>query len=566
MGRPTRISDPGFPMDHAHVPMLLATALLLSTSAVAAPQGSDLTIREHRSGMRYGHMGSSVAFVGDMDRDGVDDYALSGWDASLGATPPLIAIRSGATGDLIVGLGGIPGPVSTFARVGDVDGDGTPDLGVADPTSLGVISGATDTRPWTVAGAASLPGLVRGFDAVGDVDLDGVVDLAVTGVEHTAGPGRTSVFSGVDGALLWTTPLSGTSVARVGDANGDGVDDLVVGDREYLSAGLAAQLGRVLVLDGATGALIRIHRPGPQVWDGQAYGASVCRVEDTNGDGIDDFAVAGPATSRQSNVPAMVDVYSSATGERLLALTLVGDNGIGGGQARSMVSVGDLDGDGSGDFAIGFEARNVNQPLRAYVRVYSGRDGRSLAFLRGPGGLGDAMDVTDDIDGDGHPDLILGAQYDSGTGLFSEYEQGYVLLARLVPDPVGRFCTSFANSTGLPARIDASGTFAIAADDLVLHVTQLPPSTFGLFIRGHALSTQPVTTFQNGLLCIGPLQRINTIVPTGAGSASLAVAQAQLITAFSQVSPGEFRLFQFWYRDAVGLGSSLSDAIIVGFH
>lgn len=542
-------------------PILLGGMLCAPSSA--APQ----VIREHVGGGMGHQLGRDVAFVGDFDGDGVGDYVIFGLDGSLGASPPFISLRSGATGNFIRGFGVLsgPGPRSLIERVGDVDGDGTPDLGVADIQSVGVISGATDTRIWTFVSPTTTPRLVSGFAAVGDVDLDGIIDLAVTGQDESSGIGATAVFSGANGQVLWGSPLEGTSVTRIGDANGDGFDDLVIGDSNYSVQGVAALLGRALVLDGTSGALIRIHRTFP-VTTGQRYGASVCRVEDVDGDAVDDFAVAATALDRNGSYPAWIDLWSSSTGELIRRIERIGDNGLGGGRNGSLVSAGDLDGDGAGDFIAGNQAVYLNEPQHDFVRAFSGATGRTIAIVPGVGGAGEAVDFGSDVDGDGMPDVIFGAPSESGSGFFEERRQGRVTIARLLPvaDAVARFCEANQNSTGLPGRIDWSGSTSRAANDLVLHATQLPSSTFGLFLyETDRFFNTPVG---NGRLCILSPRRINVIVPTGTGSVAFPVDLVTLPqTPWRPLLPGDTRAFQFWYRDTVGAGSNVTDALAIDF-
>ena len=75
-------------------------------------------------------------------------------------------------------------------------------------------------------------------DGAGDINGDGYVDLLVGFSEDNTngyGSGAVKVFSGLDGSLLYylrgeaSSMDFGDSVSGVGDVNGDGINDFIVG-------------------------------------------------------------------------------------------------------------------------------------------------------------------------------------------------------------------------------------------------------------------------------------------------------------------------------------------------
>ncbi|MEO0660794.1 MAG: hypothetical protein AAFZ87_04585, partial [Planctomycetota bacterium] len=131
-------------------------------------------------------------------------------------------------------------------------------------------------------------------------------------------------------------------------------------------------------------------------------------------------------------------------------------------------------------------------------------------------------------------------------------------------------CTTTANSTGVPGRIDATGSLAAADNDLALTASDLPPQQFGIFVAGRRLDSAPLAG-GSGTLCLGGgIGRFNApgqILSSGPGGTfSLDVDLTQLPqpSAFVAAQPGETWLFQAWHRDFVpGVGSTnnLTDVV-----
>jgi len=132
------------------------------------------------------------------------------------------------------------------------------------------------------------------------------------------------------------------------------------------------------------------------------------------------------------------------------------------------------------------------------------------------------------------------------------------------PDGVVRFCPAAPNVTGAPARIEWTGSTGLAQASFGLRATDVPPSTFGLFVMHRAVSRQ--VQVGNGVLCIEGAQRLAPILATGAGDVSLTLSLQDLTwQPFDPLKVGDLRVFQFWSRDPIGAGSNLTDAVLVGF-
>ena len=127
------------------------------------------------------------------------------------------------------------------------------------------------------------------------------------------------------------------------------------------------------------------------------------------------------------------------------------------------------------------------------------------------------------------------------------------------------YCAASPNSVGTGATISASGTSSIAANDLVLHVSGLPPRQPGLFYYG---ATQESAPFGDGQRCIStPNFWLAIVYSDTLGRAAHALDLANPPSAAAQIGAGSSWNFQLWYRDpaAAASGFNLSDGLSVLF-
>ncbi|MCZ6597596.1 MAG: VCBS repeat-containing protein, partial [Planctomycetota bacterium] len=131
--------------------------------------------------------------------------------------------------------------------------------------------------------------------SVGDVDGDGKADIGVAGVEeteHLPNEYVAWVYSGADGTLLLrlaTGVAAGkgrSAIAGAGDVDGDGHADVILGNRHAALAG--ERSGGAWVFSGRDGELLHSFQ-GDRAHD--AFGASVATAGDVDGDGLDDVVV-----------------------------------------------------------------------------------------------------------------------------------------------------------------------------------------------------------------------------------------------------------------------------------
>lgn len=425
-------------------------------------------------------------FVADADGDGLadlvagsvyedDDVALwdvgallvwSGRDGSLPEVTPTRKIFGQVARDAF-GMGA--------AVLGDLDGDDAPDFAV--------FAGFDDTlgwdvgRPYYVSGATGvpepldLPGSPAGrrigetMDVVPDVDGDGIADLFVgaPGATHRADlmrSGEGLLYRGRPGGTFEDMPAMrvggfsthggwqalGTDVARAGDFDGDGSNDLaIVGGWTWEPASFDGSFsnpnecpagytrwgaGAMFVMRGGDGVL-------PSATPAFAFfgledNSTIQRVEggfDFDGDGHDDLLVSSPwwdgTAGANTGGVALIRGRAAVDGMTTVVCepewTLHGA-AVNWGFGNSMTALGDLDEDGCDEVAIGVpgEVHAANAYWRGAVHVLWGA-GPACARAEVEetvvignfdwAQVGSSMDGGEDVDGDGVPDLAVSGVY-----------------------------------------------------------------------------------------------------------------------------------------------------------
>src|SRR5262249_37645766 len=135
-------------------------------------------------------------------------------------------------------------------------------------------------------------------------------------------------------------------------------------------------------------------------------GASLDEIGDLDGDGVPDILAGAPGLQHPSS-PGHVRIYSGADGRELLTLT---GESAPEGFGDVVAGMGDVDGDSVPDVAVAAAGGDLAIP--GAVRVFSGASGQILwrAFGNGPqDSFGRSIALLGDIDGDGVRDLAVGA-------------------------------------------------------------------------------------------------------------------------------------------------------------
>ncbi len=394
--------------------------LALVASAAAAPQQSLWT---EYGDIRRERFGQSVAWLDDLDGDGVRDFAAGAptWDAWIQPVPRhgIVRICSGADGSLLRELRDDAHHSFGWkvANGGDLDRDGHDDVLIGAPYdgngSAFAYSSQSGARLLALGDAApdarlDLYGLA--LVSLGLVDGDDVPDFVV-GVpgEFVNGlaVGRIELRSGADGALLRS--LNGADLSlfgserqldAAGDVDGDGAGDVLTA--EIFFAPDNTPNCNLDVWSGASFTSLfhaTVTLPQRLQYD---HGPCARAVGDVDGDGTGDFVVS--MVGAFSTVTSRAVVVSGATGAEIRVLTGTAEFG------QSCGGVGDVDGDGLAEVAVTLGSIEYGD---GDLRIFRGSDGSELRTILEDSfqshAFATSFDASVDADGDGVRDLLVGS-------------------------------------------------------------------------------------------------------------------------------------------------------------
>lgn len=575
-----------------HRPYLIVSVTCLAAAAAFAQTPLPVTPVWTFDGSAAGDRHAAVvASAGDLDLDGIDDVFVGD------PTQSFAELRSGRTGLQLWSNLGDPNSQygASFARVGDVNGDGYPDVVVGAPGfticfpcqthgKLYVLSGhfvATQTGVQylnVIVDATVSAGGQAGVALAGIADLDGdnVRDFLV-GAPMAGTGGRVAAFSGAMGVRIrgWVdSPAAGagfgSSIAVLGDIDGDGIEDFAVGAPTEGTNGVNA--GAVFRVSGATQQVIAgLTLLGPTA--GGRFGQALAAGGDFDGDGIPDLAIGEP---NFRSGPGFVDqgrvrIYPRAGVGAPIAQFL----GVGaGGKLGSSVSLnGDFDHDGRADLLAGapLEGTSGNQRGAAHVYGFAAGPGE-LGVLTGPthnSQFGASVAWIKHLNNDARADLAVGCPLcDPPAG--TDAGRAFVYLSGLGSAGTG-FCFGDGTGTACPCGnsgasghgcrnsvstagglLTGTGLAQVSADSFGLFASELPPSTSVLFYQGTGVTAGGLgASFGDGLRCVGG-SVIRLATRPGVTQLSHYPNQGDVPISLRGSIPvgGGVRRYQAWYRNS----------------
>jgi hypothetical protein len=349
----------------------------------------------------YSYLSSNRAWsVGDTNADGYGDVLIGDSTHTSGGTithylalGPIVSDDDLSGADAILLMSGGSWAGFPAAGVGDVDGDGFSDLLFGDSGNDSICSNC---------GAGFL---VRG-------PMAGTSTVSLSSADAT-----------ITGTL--STPNAGRAVGAAGDANADGLSDILIAASPSSGQGAA-----YLLLGPQTGTVdlgtAQAELLGEAV--GDSAGSSLAAAGDVDGDGADDLLIGAVGEdSAGSGAGAVYLVSGTVVGSLGLGSAeakITGENpgdGFGGEPNGGGVSpAGDTNADGFDDFLVGVSSSSFRGDTRGSVYLFlgplSGTISASAADAKLVGAdtdefAGWALSDAGDVDADGFADIVIGAPW-----------------------------------------------------------------------------------------------------------------------------------------------------------
>lgn len=259
------------------------------------------------------HFTSSVDNAGDLTGDGVDDLIFGFWSETFSDPDTgewafqagFVRGFDGLTGRMLFefhGTSDYSGVGKTVKGIGDMNGDGTPDVASIDAGfglgnfTLRVHSGVDGAELFTLSDPRVETLGSLNVDTLDDIDKDGIPEilLSMRSRENELGHAQalTVYLSGADQSVLFEIeggdyPWPGRLVRTIGDMDGDGFRDVGLGEPIVVNG---KDRFSVRIVSGRNAETLGVLDTGRNFW----YGHSFAPLADRDGDGRDELMIGLP--------------------------------------------------------------------------------------------------------------------------------------------------------------------------------------------------------------------------------------------------------------------------------
>ncbi len=379
------------------------------------------------------NFGSSIANIGDLNGDGILDIAVGAFyddagGSGRGAIHVMLMNSNGSVSSTIkINSNTANGPAlndydnfgSSIANIGDLNGVGISDIAVgaigddAGDSNSGAIhvmfmnSNGTISNTIKINNNTANGPILNDHDSfgssianIGDLNNDGVLDIAVGANNDDAGGSNSGaihvMLMNSNGSVSHTIEINdltangpvlnnndnfGSSIANIGDLNGDGISDIAVGATGDGPVSLAIGAIHVMFMNsnGSVSSTIKINNNtanGPVLNDYDNFGSSITNIGDLNNDGISDIAVGAQYDDAGGSSRGAIHVMlmnRDGTVSNTIEINDLTANGPalndGDGFGSSIANIGDLNNDTTLDIAVGATGDDAGGDSRGAIHV-----------------------------------------------------------------------------------------------------------------------------------------------------------------------------------------------------